>query len=184
MEAAKISKIESMIRHSYMGVVWTHKIQEKQADIYIRQKNIFEIIRIISSSLTAAGLVSIIFASDELWIKLLTALLSFTTLTMEALTKSFDYDKLVLSHKNTAIELLELRDKYQWLIYHAQESDNIMNIEAEYQKAEKKKHEIYKEAPRTTDKAVKLAGKALHVNKDNDFSEDDINSSLSQCLKR
>ena len=184
-ELSDKTKYEGLIRHSYMGIVWTHKIQEKQADIYLRRKNTFEVVRIVSSSLTAAGLISIVFAYDELWIKLLTALVSFVTLVMEALSKSYDFDFLIASHRNVASALMELRDSYQHLIYKAQESETtIANLDSEYQKLEKKKHSIYKEAPRTTDRAVEMARVALHVNKDNVFLDGDIDAALPACLRR
>lgn len=173
-----------LICHSYMGIVWTHKIHEKQADIYTRTKNTINIIKIVSSSLTAAGLLSIVFASDETWLKLFAAILSFITLSLEALSKSFDYDSLIQTHKNTAALLLELRDKYQLLILQAKQDDaNISLINSDYQKAERKKHEIYKTAPRTSDAAVKRAKVALNINKDNDYTISEINECLPDCLK-
>jgi len=179
------NKYEGLIRYSYMGIVWTHKIHEKQADLYLRRKHTFDVVRIISSSLTAAGLISIIFEYDVLWIKLLTALISFVTLVMEALSKSYDFDSLVASHRNVASALLEIRDSYQHLIYKAQEGEtSIADLDSEYQKLEKKKHSIYKEAPRTTDRAVEMARVALHVNKDNEFLDEDIDAALPRCLRR
>lgn len=173
-----------LICHSYMGVLWTHKVQEKQADIYSNTKKAINVIKIASSSLTAAGLLSIVFASDELWLKLFAAILSFVTLSLEAISKAFDYDSLILTHKNTASLLLELRDKYQLLIFQAKcEDADLQKIDSEYQKLERKKHEIYKTAPRTTDAAIKKAGIAINVNKDNNYTLSEINESLPDCLK-
>lgn len=178
-------KYEGLIRHSYMGIVWTHKIQEKQADIYLRRKHTFDLVRIISSSLTAAGLISIIFEYDVLWIKLVTALVSFVTLVMEALSKSYDFDSLITAHRNAASVLLELRDTYQHLLFKVQEKGTtIAALDSEYQKLEKKKHTIYREAPRTTDRAVDMARVALHIKKDNEFLDEDIDASLPECLRR
>ena len=173
-----------LICHSYMGVVWSHKAHEKQADIYTKTKKAINIIKIVSSSLTAAGLLSIVFASDEMWLKLFAAILSFVTLSLEAISKAFDYDSLILTHKNTAALLLELRDKYQMLIFQAKLEDaDQPKIDAEFQKIERKKHEIYKTAPRTTDVAIKKAGIAINENKDNDYSISEINASLPDCIK-
>ena len=44
------------------------------------------------------------------------------------------------------------------------------------------RHVLYQSAPNTTDKAVKLARKALNVSKDNTFTEDEINAFLPDEL--
>ena len=44
-----------VVRQSYASVVWTHKIQEKQADIYSKRKNILDTINIIVATLTSCG---------------------------------------------------------------------------------------------------------------------------------
>ena len=43
--------------------------------------------------------------------------------------------------------------------------------------------EIDQSAPNTTEKAVKLARKALNVSKDNTFTEDEINAFLPDGLR-
>ena len=49
---------EDIVRQTYMRVVWSHKIQEKQADILTDRYNRFEFIRVICISLTSVGLIS------------------------------------------------------------------------------------------------------------------------------
>lgn len=43
---------------------------------------------------------------------------------------------------------------------------------------------IYRTAPNTTDKAVKLAGIALKVNRDNEFSDEEIDLNLPKSLRK
>ena len=50
-----------VVRQQYASVVWTHKIQEKQADIYFKRYNLLEIVNIVFASLTSCGIVSTIF---------------------------------------------------------------------------------------------------------------------------
>ena len=44
--------------------------------------------------------------------------------------------------------------------------------------------DVYKTAPNTTDKAVKLAANALKVSKDNEFSDAEIDINLPDSLRR
>ena len=62
--------LEGTVRDSYSGVVWSHKIQEKQADIYAEKYKKMETLNIVAASLTSVGIVSMIF-TDPLWLKLL-----------------------------------------------------------------------------------------------------------------
>lgn len=58
MEAEK-KILEDNIRYTYMSIVWSHKIQEKEADILNGRFKRYETIRIVCASLTSVGLISI-----------------------------------------------------------------------------------------------------------------------------
>ena len=77
------------VRQNYASVVWTHKIQEKQADIYHEKYAKLETVNILVASVTSCGIVSTIFC-DNIWAKIIAAVLSFITLTITAYFKSFD----------------------------------------------------------------------------------------------
>jgi len=109
MEMTNYEHIESSVRDTLGGVVWSHKIQEKQADIYETKFKRLETAKIISSSLTSAGIVSLLF-TDELWIKIVSALLSFVSIFVGAFFKSFDLRTMVVQHKKTAIVI----DSFVW----------------------------------------------------------------------
>ena len=52
------SILEDSVRNTFGSVVWSHKIQEKQADIYFSQYKCMETIKIATASLTSVGIVS------------------------------------------------------------------------------------------------------------------------------
>src|SRR5699024_4378452 len=85
----KMEHIEAHLRQILASTVWTHKIQEKQADIYLNKYNLFETIRIIVLAITTSGIVSCIFV-DEVWIKIVTAILSAISLFISTYLKSYD----------------------------------------------------------------------------------------------
>ena len=90
--------LEDVVRDSYASVVWSHKIQEKQADIYAEKFKKMETVNIGAASLTSVGIVALIF-TDPLWLKLVSALISFATVYITAYFKSFDLQKFITSHK-------------------------------------------------------------------------------------
>lgn len=53
--------LEDVVRDSYASVVWSHKIQEKQADIYAEKFKKMETVNIGAASLTSVGIVALIF---------------------------------------------------------------------------------------------------------------------------
>lgn len=183
MEKEKLI-LDSLVRNSYMRAVWTHKIQEKEVDILTYKFKKCECIRIIFSSLTSVGLISIIFIDDYL-IKLISALLSFVSTSISMFFKTFDLQTNITNHKNTALELLEIRDEFLYLI--AEIEMNIINLEdllVKFENLQKKFSNILKEAPNTSNKAVEKASIALKINKDNEFTNEEINLNMPNILKR
>lgn len=173
------------VRNTFAGVVWTHKIHEKQADIYYKKHEIIKTTGIITASLTCTGVFSTIFV-DQFWVKIASGLLSLISTATNLYLKHNDLNILIQRHKKTAVELLELRDEFESLLMHIKNPANhsISDLEKTYDKLKIKKNSIYKNAPITTKKAVKLAKRALNVAKDNEFSDEEINSFLPSSLHK
>ncbi len=180
----KLTMLEDVVRNSFSSVVWTHKIHEKQADLCLKQYQALEIARIITSSITSVGILSLIFV-DELWIKIASALVSFITVLISALFKSFDTQGLSANHKKAAVILLALRDKYQHLLLTIRVGEKSYDeLDQEYLSLEQEKHNIYKDLPSTSDKAVEMASEALKIKKDNEFPDEEVNNYLPKSLHK
>lgn len=176
--------LEDVVRDSYASVVWSHKIQEKQADIYAEKFKKMETINIGAASLTSVGIVALIF-TDPLWLKLVSALISFATVYITAYFKSFDLQKFITSHKAAANKLIAVRDQYKILLTEIKlKVDSVENLLARYKELVEKTDAIYLEAPTTTDEAVGKASKALKIKKDNTFTDAEIDSFLPLSLRR
>lgn len=91
------------------SIVWTHKIQEKQSDIYKWWYNFWETIRIVAGAVTTSGIIAILFL-DEYWIKVITAGISIITLFIDSYLKVYDLKVLSNTHKSSALDLLKLRE--------------------------------------------------------------------------
>lgn len=180
----KYCKLESSVRDTLGGVVWSHKIQEKQADIYAKHFKVMETAKILSASITSVGIVSLIF-TDQLLIKLISALISFVSVFVSALFKSFNLQTMVGQHKAAANNLLAVRDDLKLLILQIKLQKSDPN--ALYDRYEKIVHQldkVYADAPNTTDKAVALARKALNITKDNTFTDGEIDGFLPVGLRK
>ncbi len=178
----KLNILENTVRVSFAGVVWSHKIQEKQADICGQKYKKLETVRIIASSLTAVGIIGIVFV-DGLWLKLASSLVSFVAVVISALFKSFSTQELSSAHKKAAYTLLIVRDKYQHLLMEIRVGiKSFDELDNEYSKLESEKHQAYSDSPNTSDKAVKLASQALKIIGDNTYTDDEINNFLPKSL--
>lgn len=175
-----------VVRQNYASVVWTHKIQEKQSDIYAFYYKCLQIVNILAASLTSCGIIGIIFAGDkyQLILKVITAVLSFITLSITTLFKSIDLNGLSKENKDAANKFLVVRNEMLQVIadIHLQE-DDVPSIEGRFSNILSKYNELCVEAPTTTDKAVAKASEALKVKKDYTFSDDEIDCFLPYSLK-
>lgn len=176
--------LEDTVRNTFCSVVWSHKIQEKQVDIYSTQYKWLEILNILAASLTSVGIVSLIF-TDELWIKLVSALISFVSIFASSFSKSFDLSTKATAHKSCANKLLSIRNKFQILLLKINlEQETIDILIRKYEEEVLKLNEIYSTAPNTSDNAVKKASKALKIKGDNTFTNEEIDSFLPEELRR
>ena len=176
--------LEDSVRNTFGSVVWSHKIQEKQADIYLTKYKFMETMNIVAESITTVGIVSLIF-TNQLWIKILSSLISFLSIFISSFLKSFGLQELVESHSKTAQKLLCVRDELKFLLMLiCLKEKDIRELTDIYQEIIVKLDDIYFEAPRTTDKAVKRARKALNITKDNVFTDEEIDINLPDTLKR
>lgn len=177
-------KIESSVRDTLGSVVWSHKIQEKQADIYESRFKWMETAKIAAASLTSVGVVSLLFA-DQLWIKLVSALFSFISVFVNAFFKSFDLQAMVKQHKLSANNLLKIRDDLKLLLLqiHLQKDDPVTLYE-QYESTVHQLDKLYMDAPNTTNRAVEMAREALNVTQDSTFSIAEVNKFLPAGLRK
>lgn len=176
--------LENVIRNKYASVVWSHKIQEKQAEIYSTNYKRLKTASILSASITSVGIVSLIF-TDQLWVKIASAIISFVTIFVSSYFRAFNLSDLQKSHKASANQILQIRDKLEMILTEIKiRSKPPEIIWQDYKELLEELHKCYNEAPATTDKAVKLARKSLNIKKDNSFSDDEIDSFLPETLRK
>lgn len=183
METNQYKKLEALVRQLFASVTWSHKIQCKQADIYSDRYRFLKILAIITSALTSTGIFTVIFA-DQLWIKIISALMSFIVTAINSFFKSFDLISLKSKHLGTANDLWDIRERLLILLIEVGVADKEYQVLLEtYKEIEKEVYDIYAKAPSTTQKAVLLAKKALNVDGDNTYSDEEIDMLLPAILR-
>lgn len=181
-DVEKYQVLLDTVRYQLKNVIWTHKIQEKQADIYARLYKIFEWISIIITALTTCGIVGVI-VQDSFALKVATALCSFGAVLISILIKSFDYKELSFSNKRTAVQILAIREELIRLIVQIRLMDkSTEELDGLLTDINDRLNKIYENAPNTTNMAVKLARKDLGLNKNSSLSEQELDCLLPPSL--
>lgn len=175
--------LNGLVREKYGAVCWSHKIQEKQSEIYANRYNRLETLNIVGSAIVGGGILSLFFA-DYTIVKAIAAILSFMTAAIAAYFKSFDLKALAKNNKSAALKLLCIRDELKILLMEIKvgQSDYETLVQS-YKDIQKRLDTIYQEAPDTTEKAVEMAKIALEVKKDNEITDEEIDRNLPEELK-
>ena len=183
-EKEKIKKVEQQLRQTYAQIVWTHKIQEKQADIFRKRHNCFNVAGIIAASLTSSGIIASFF-TDSNWVRIITAVISFIALFLNLYLKSYDLSSLASEHKKSALELLSIRNRLTSTLTDIKlEELGLKEIKAIRDKYLEELDTIYRGCRDAGDKAVCKARESLTNIQDNSFSEEEIDSYLPLYTKK
>ena len=179
-----IKVLEAQIRQLFAGVVWTHKIQEKQADIYKNKNTKLEMAKVFTTTLTTSGILASLFINERA-LTIGTAIVSFLTILLNELDKSCNYKELQVKYKSTALELLSIREEWICLLTDIK-TERVIEEEVIIRRDQimDKQMKIYKIAADASSKAVAKASEALKANKDNTFEDDEIDSFLPKLLRK
>lgn len=171
------------VKQKYASLVWTHKTQEKQAEIYDSLYNKIKFIDILFAALTSCGILAVLRDSNILDFKILTMLCSFISLFCSAYLGSFDLQRLSESNKSCANKLVICRDMLLHLITKIEiKIGTLESLNKEYESISKDISSIFELAPQTTNKALKLAKKSFD-NNEYSYSNDEINKFIFNAIK-
>ena len=176
--------LESQLRENYGKIVYSHKTQEKCADILTRRNNCIKNIQIVLSGLITTGLLVRVFKGEE-WALIGSTILSAIQFGLTSFLKEYNLGESIQKHATAALELLDIREKYLSLLTDLKarliSTTDIITKRDELQ-AELSK--TYKGSPRTFSQAYSKAQTALQKNEDLTFSDKEINNFLPATLRK
>lgn len=177
--------LEGQLRECYGRVVYSHKTQEKCADILLGRHSFIKVSQIVLSALTTAGFVSTFFETTSTIGKALGFVLSTALLVLTAYTKDYDLGELAQKHKQAASDIWLLRERYLSLLTDlAARARPLDELRKERDELVTALHTVYTGSPSTTHKAYKAAQEALKRHQDMTFSDEEIDAFLPGELKR
>lgn len=175
---------EAQLRELYGRSVWTHKTQEKCADILRARNHNMKILQIILSALTTTGILITVFGENKI-VGIISAVLSAILFTLNAYFQKYDLGEIAQKHSESASDIWNIREQYLSLL--TDFNSGIVNLENASVKRDELQNDlfnIYKGAPRTLSKAYKKATEALKINEELTFSKEEINNLLPLELRK
>ncbi len=176
--------LESQLRELYGRAVWTHKTQEKCADILKLRNHTMKVVQIAISALTTTGILVTVFGESKI-IGIISAILSAIGFTINSYYQKYDLGELSEKHSEAALEIWKIREQYLSLLTDLK-SDivDLTYIQDKRDQLLSELHSVYKGSPRTINQAYKMATKGLKENEELTFSDKEINNLLPVDLRK
>ena len=176
--------LEGQLRECFVRVVYSHKTHEKQADIFVKWLSWIKLGQIILSALIAGNFIFRFFGLGEIGL-IIGTILSMALLILTLYTKENKLAELAQKHKQIAIDIWLIRERYQSLITDLAIGEKPLEvIQKERDVLMEDLHVVYSNAPTTNPRAYRKAQKALKQNEDMTFSDEEIDAFLPTELKR
>lgn len=183
-KSAQLVILESQIRECFGRVVYSHKTQEKCADIVLSLHKRLKLLLIIISAIVTTSLLVKLFG-DQDWALMVGVILSTILFGLNTYMKDYDLGEISQKHTNAANELWDIRESYLSLLTDLKANQlSINQIINQRDDLQKRLYNIYSGSPRTNFKAYKEASKALKVNEELIFSDNEIDVFLPKELRR
>ena len=181
---AQMEILESQIRECFGRVVYSHKTQEKCADIVLILHKRLKLLLIIISAIVTTSLLIKLFGAFE-WALMVGVVLSTILFGLNTYMKDYDLGEISQKHTNAANELWDIRETYLSLLTDIKASQlSINQIISQRDELQKRLFNIYSGSPRTNFKAYKEASTALKINEELTFSDNEIDAFLPKELRR
>lgn len=143
------------------GAAWTHKIHEKQADIYELIGKALSLISIVTVAASGSGAIASIVV-DDYALKCVVAALSAVSLFCALWAKSFRFDERASSQRSAAKRFLEIRELAKELSLRiVMKRLDVDSALEEIDALVERYLSVCVEAPSTTGLAVRIAGRDL-----------------------
>ena len=183
LETANLTPYEDRFRQLYWRIIWTHKIHEKQADIYSAERQMVDYSAMVLTAVSGCGILATGWLASPPY-NVIPIAIAAAAIFLDVKSHVTDYGALVADQRTSAKRFLSLREEALDLIAAAHDgaldpdwaSSALEHFELEFERA-------CSDSPRTTPKAVSQAEKAL-ANGDGVATDEEIDRFLPENLRR
>lgn len=183
LETANITSFEGRFRQLYWRIIWTHKIHEKQADIYSAERKWIDVTAMMLTAISGCGILAANWLSSPPF-NVIPIVVAAVAIFLDMKSHVTDYGAMVAEQRMSAERFLSLREEALDLISAAHDgalnadeaSTALASFELAYEQA-------CNDSPRTTPEAVTQAEKAL-ADGDGVATDEKIDRYLPENLRR
>ena len=174
------------IADRYCKMAWTHKIQEKQADMYLKWNRRIRNIKSLLTAVSTCGIVTIFFITDSFRGKVITAVISALSTFLSWRYRDGELTELANANKRFAADAHNMRNKYESLLCDIK--SGLLCDEEILERRNNLEHEeddLFSKSvvPHTTCKAVNAACKSLIKKMESTTTDEERNNILPDFLK-
>lgn len=175
-------KLESQIREAYGRVTYSQTSHDKFIHRTVKLDDRIKVWQIILSGVTTSGCIVAIFSDDNI-ASIIGAVVSLALLILNTYIKNFNLSGIAQEHKKASDSLWKIREEYVSLLtdFEMLGADEIRNKRDELQE---RTSEVYSNSPRTDVKSYQAAQKALKIEEEQTFSEEEIDIMLPNSIRR
>lgn len=154
------NELQKLVHNSYESAKWTHKINEKQAELLSTVNNRVTITEIIFIAFTFGGIAAWLSNMEKPCIKIASLLLSSLSFAITLVGKFYNLDNKTHEYKRYAEKFLEQRNIFELFEFKVKtQQASIKELTSEYEKLQDNYSALCKDAPLTGKKALKRAEK-------------------------
>jgi len=174
--------LESQLREGYGRVAYSHKTHEKDADRYFARGRQLKTTQIVLSAITTGGLVAVLFG-DNTDAAGLSAIAATIQLILNAYSKELNLGELAQKHAEVASKLWHVREGYMSLLTDLRCGISEADVRTRRDELQAELASLYQNAPRTSARAYSMAQKALQINEELTFSDQELDRLLPTGLR-
>ncbi len=176
--------LEAQLRELFGRTTYSHKTQEKCADILMADLSRIKFWQIILSAISTTGFLTVFIGTGVIGSVVASAVAAIL-LALNLYAKNRDLAELALKHKQAATDIWLAREKFLSLITDLNIGGKPLGtIQVERDLLIEQLHSTYRGAPNTTSRAYEKAQKALKRDEEMTFSDDEIDAFLPNELRR
>ena len=174
--------LEDQLREIYGRAAYTHKTHQKMADQYVARYKRIKLAEIALSAATASSLLLAIFGDKPIG-TIIGAVLSAVLLGFTLYFKEASLGEQAQLHTEVGAKLWGVREAILSLLVDLQDGRPVDEVRQERDRLNAALKDIYKAAPRTTNKAYAAAQKALKEAEELFFTDEELNKMLPKQLR-
>lgn len=183
-QTSQLEILEAQIRECYGRIVWTHKTQEKCADILNKKNDAIKLWQMILSAVTTSGIFISVLGNSKC-AGIFSAVISLVLMIINAYVKKYDLGGMAQKHADAAASIWNIRESYLSLLTDIRaELLSCDEIRKTRDKLQNDLHKLYKGSPRTITKAYAEASAALKKMEEMTFSDEEIDNFLPKSLRK